>query len=220
MISSIRVCIFIGTLAAAVFGQSAISGHQDNQSWDDIQLTVPITKKVDFFTKGTFRFGKNVTRLNDGRWAAGIVWKLNKAFSVSPFYWYVEARNAAGQFRTEHRLSLAVSYKFPFKVVGLTHRSTFERRFRNPLDSWRYRAQLTLDRDIPKKIIPGAKWFVSDEVFYDSLLKRFSRNRFAIGITKTINTHLSLDIYYMRQNDGITRPGDLNVIWTAWKIKL
>src|SRR6185436_11097723 len=123
------------------------------------------------------------------------------------------------QFRIENRLNLAVSYRFPIKRIGLTHRSTVERRLRRPVDSWRYRAQMTLDKDIPKKIIPGAKWFVSDELFYDSSLDRFSRNRFSAGITKTLNRHLSVDIYYMRQNDGDARPGNLHTIWTSWKIK-
>lgn len=78
---------------------------------------------------------------------------------------------------------------------------------------------VTVEKDIPKSIIPGAKVFVADEVFYDSLLKQFSRNRFAVGITKTLSKQLAVDIFYMRQNDGFARPGDLNTIWTAWKIK-
>jgi hypothetical protein len=51
-------------------------------------------------------------------------------------------------------------------------------------------------------------------------LKKFSRNRFTAGITKTLTKKLSLDVYYMRQNDGFSRPGDLNVIGTSWKVRL
>jgi hypothetical protein len=87
-------------------------------------------------------------------------------------------------------------------------------------DSWRYRPSLTFEKDISKKIISGAKLYITEEVFYDSLLKRFSRNRFTVGVNKTLTNQLSLDLYYMRQNDGTTRPGDLHVIGTSWKIKL
>jgi len=62
---------------------------------------------------------------------------------------------------------------------------------------------MTVDKDIPEKIIPKAKFFVADEVFYDSATDKFSRNRFQIGITKTINKQWSVDIYYMRQNDHL-----------------
>ena len=208
-------------LFCAVFAKSqVISDDEDFQSWNDLQLTVPMSKQFDFFTKLTARFGKNVSRLNDGRYAVGFVWKPAKSLSISPFYWYVNARNSRSQFRTENRLNLAATYRFPFKKFGLTHRSTYEYRYRGVGNSWRYRAALTFDHDLPKKLIPKTKFFFGDEVFYDSATAKFSRNRFSAGITKTINKHLSLDVYYMRQNDGYAHPGDLNTIWTAWKIKL
>lgn len=192
---------------------------EDNQSWNDFQITVPMTKHFDFFEKVTMRLGKNVTRLNDGRFAVGFVWKPTKSLSFSPFFWYINARNAVGRFQIENRLSLAITYRFPIKSFGLAHRSTFE--YRNRLvNTWRYRAMMTVDKDIPEKIIHKAKFFVADEVFYDSATDRFSRNRFQIGITKTLSKQLSVDISYMRQNDGFAHPGDLNVIWTAWKLKL
>jgi hypothetical protein len=205
----------VGGLSIAAYGQD----DEDNQSWNDLQITVPLNKTLDVFTKFTFRFGKNISRLNDGRHAFGLVWKPTSYLSISPFYWYINARNAAGRFRVENRLNLSLTYKFPVKRFGLSHRSTIERRLRNAGNSWRYRAMLTVDKDLPKKLIPGAKFFVSDEAFYDSATKRFSRNRFSIGITKTINKKLSVDLYYTRQNDGFSHPGDLNIIWQAWKVK-
>ena len=40
-----------------------ITDDEDVQSWNDVQLTVPMSKKFDFYTAITMRFGKNVTRL-------------------------------------------------------------------------------------------------------------------------------------------------------------
>jgi len=193
---------------------------EDIQSWNDVQLTVPISKQFDFYTALTLRFGKNITRLNDGRYAVGIVYKPNKSWSFQPFYWFIDARNSRSQFKAEHRLNLRVGYRFPVKSFGLSHRSSFEYRRREPRNSFRYRPSLTFDKDIPNNIIPKAKFYVTDEVFYDSILNKFSRNRFTVGITRTLTKKLSLDIYYMRQNDGYTHPGDLSVIGTSWKIKL
>lgn len=78
---------------------------------------------------------------------------------------------------------------------------------------------MTIEKDLPKSFITSAKIYFTEEVFYDSQLERFSRNRTTVGISKTLSKHLSLDVYYMRQNDGTTRPGDLHVIGTNWRIK-
>lgn len=207
----------ITIMASATVAPS--QSHNDFQSWNDVQLTTPMSTNVDFFVKITMRLGKNVTRSNDGRFAVGFVHKPLKSVTVSPFYWYINARNATGQFRIERRLNLSAIYRFPIKRFGLTDRSTFENRMR-AVNTWRYRPSLTFENDIPKKIIPGAKFFVADETFYDSVTRKFSRNRFSIGTTKTVNKNLSVDIYYMRKNDHFAFPGDLNTVWTPWKTKL
>lgn len=198
----------------------ATQDDEDIQSWNDVQLTVPLTKRFDFITGATGRIGKDISRFNEGRYLIGYVWKPHKAFSVSPFYSYIKARNSSGLFRTEHRVQLRASYKFPIKSFGLTHRSQFEYRMRRPVNTWRYRPSLTFDKDIPGKIISNAKFYITEEPFYDSATSKFSRNRITLGITKTLSERLSLDLYFMRQNDGFSHPGDLSVIGTSWKVKL
>ena len=192
--------------------------QDDIQSWNDLQLTVAMSKKVDFVTQVTGRLGKNISRLNDARFQIGFVLKPKTSWSFHPFYWFITARNSRSQFRIEHRLNFRVGYKFPIKRFGLSHRSWFEYRIRNSGNSWRYRPSLTFEKDLPKRF--NAKFYLTEEVFYDSTLDKFSRNRFTLGINKTLHKNLSVDLYFMRQNDGFSRPGDLNVIGTACKIKL
>lgn len=205
-------------LSIAVIAQTAQS-EEDFQSWNDIQLTVPMTKKVDFQTTFTARFGKNISRISDSRFAIGFLLKPTKSLSFQPFFLRVDARNANNRFRPEHRLNFRAIYRFPTKNFGLSHRSWFEYRLRQPRNSFRYRPSLTFEKAVPKNFIPKATFFVTEEVFYDSILKRFSRNRLSAGINKTLNKNLSLDLFYMRQNDGTTRPGDLHVIGTSLKVK-
>jgi len=203
-----------------VFAEAQAVDHDDNASWNDFQVTVPMDKYFDFFLSGTLRFGKNITRVQENRIGVGFVFKPFKDLSFSPSYLNINARNSSGRFRRENRLSFYARYRFPIKAFGLIHRSLFEWRIRRPRESWRYRPSLTFEKDLPKDWIPNAKFFMTEEVFYDSALDKWSRNRFSIGITKTLNKKLSVDIYYLRQNDGFSIPGDLNVIGTAWKLKL
>jgi len=202
--------------------QTTTQDDGDFQSWNDIQLTVPMTKHVNFVTKVSMRFDKNVSRFDDGRYQLGFDWEPVKGFSVSPSILYKQARNTRGLFRTEHRLSLVLSYRFPIKSFDLTHRSSFERRIRQPTSSWRYRAYLEVEKekDIPKRFIPKAKFFIRDQVVYDSSIQKLSRNRFSIGINKTLTNQFSVEVYYMLQNERDSHPGVISTIWTTWKIKL
>jgi Protein of unknown function (DUF2490) len=211
--------ILVGILAGFAAIPAIAQDDEDIQSWNDLQITVPFNKYLEGFTQLTMRFGKNVTRLNDGRYAFGLNIKPTKSLTITPFYWYIYMRNAAGVLRPENRFNLRVNYKFPIKKFDLSHRSTFEWRYRPAGNTWRYRPSLTIAKDIPKKYIPKAKFYITEEVFYDSATDKFSRSRFTAGITKTLNANWAVDLYYMRQNDGFAHPGDLNVMGTSWKLK-
>lgn len=216
---SLLILVILLTVLISVKAQNnQLVEPDDIQFWNDLQLTVAMSKKVDFVSQATFRFGKNVSRLNDARYQIGFVYKPNKYWSFQPFYWFIRARNSRSVFQTENRLNLRIGYKFPLKSFGLSHRSWFEYRIRTTGKTWRYRPSLTFEKELPKKL--NAKFFATEEVFYDSGLDKFSRNRFSIGITKTLTKHFAVDLYFMRQNDGFSRPGDLSVVGTSWKIKL
>jgi hypothetical protein len=89
------VLIAVLNLICLVFVKAqTLQKQDDTQSWNDVQLTVPMSKYVDFWTSVTMRFGKNITRLNDGRYAIGFIYKPDKAWSFQPFYWYIGARNS------------------------------------------------------------------------------------------------------------------------------
>lgn len=216
----VLLVVLIGIRAGRA--QTTTQDDSDFQSWNDVQLTVPITKRVDLVTKGTMRFDENVSRFDDGRFQFEVDWKLGKGFSISPFYMYKRSRNTRGLFRTEHRLVLLASYRFPIKSFDLTHRSSFERRIRQPESSWRYRAYLEIGKDlgIPERIIPKAKFFIRDQVVYSSSVNKLYRNRFSIGINKSLTKQLSVDIYYMHQNEADEHPGVINTIWATWRIRL
>lgn len=205
-----------GLTGAQVYGQP-LRPQEDVQSWNDVRLTVPVHKRVDLVLTGTLRFGDDLHRLVDRRAAVAVNFKVKDWLSIQPGYTNIANFRQNTRRRIEHRLNISATYKFPFKKFTLSNRSLFERRLREPRNSTRYRNRLQFE--LPIKQISGTKLIVSDEIFYDWSLKRWSRNRFTLGINKSINKKLSLDVYYMRQNDGTSRPGDLHVIGTNWKIR-
>ncbi len=191
----------------------------DIQSWNDLTVSKELTGKVDAVVQTTYRFTKNVSRLNEGRIGGGFVFKPHARVSIAPLYLFIKARNSAGRFVTENRLSLALSYRFPVKKIGLSHRSQIEYRIRTSGRSWRYRPSVTVEKEVPEKWIEGLKVFVTEDLFYDSAAGRFSRNRLSLGVNKRLSGHVSLDLYYLRQDDrnSITRVS--HIIGTGWKVK-
>lgn len=192
----------------------------DTQSWNDVQFTIPVSKKVDFLIQGTVRIGGNLSKAVDERWGFGFNYKLNKYVTLSESYFHREARPPNGRHEVEERLTLAATLRKPIGKFTLSDRNSFERRWRQPqVDAWRYRNRLQLEHPFT---IQKAKftWFVSDEVFYDWSLHDFVRNRFAVGASHVFNKHFTLDLHYTRQNDGRSRPGDINVIGTIMRFRL
>ena len=226
MILHLKLCFVVAFLlltTIAVLAQTPSPtpfDDDDIQSWDDVSLTVPLNKKIDLYVPVTFRFDKNVSVLHEGRIGGGLIFKPHKSVSIAPTYLFIQTRNSAGIFKREDRVILGVIYRFPTKSFGLAHRSLIEYRHRSTGNTWRYRPSVTVDKHLPDDWIKGMKAYVTEEPFYDSVSGRFSRNRLTFGVNKTLTKKLSVDLYYLRQDDNFSHPGLAHVIGTAWKIKL
>jgi Protein of unknown function (DUF2490). len=200
-------------------GQTPVP-RADTQSWNDVQLTIPISKKVDFLIQGTLRMGGNLSKAVDERWGFGFNYKLSKYVTLSELYLHREARPPNGRHEVEERLTVGATLRKPIGKLTLSDRNLVERRWRQPqVDSWRYRNRIQLER--PFKIQKAKfTWFVADEIFYDWSLHDWVRNRFSVGASHVFNKHFTGDLYYLRQNDGRSRPGDINVIGTVLRFRL
>jgi hypothetical protein len=206
-------------LGGVVCGQTAPSRH-DTQNWNDVFLTVPLSKHVDYVMQGTLRNGRNLHRPVDERLGIGFSFKFGKYLTVAPSYLYIGMQPFEGRRVFEDRLSVPVTVRVPIGRFVFSERNLFERRFRRPgIDSTRYRHRLQVEHPIgpPKQKL---SLFISDEVFYDWSFNAWVRNRAAVGLGKVVNKHLTLDLYYLRQNDSHSVPGDLHVIGSTWRFKL
>jgi Protein of unknown function (DUF2490) len=198
----------------------AQSLRRDTQEWNDVQIFAPVTKTVDFVFYGTLRIGRNVTHPVDERVGAGFAIKPNKYLTVTPFYLHITTQPFRNVRLYENRLNLNASLRFPLGKFTISDRNLFERRLRHPGgDSTRYRNRLQIDHPAQLGKFKFTV-FASDEVFYDWSFNAWVRNRFAAGVSKAWNKHLTTDLYYLRQNDGHSRPGDLHVIGTTFRIRL
>jgi len=211
-------CLLLFVLTGLASAQ--IIDRSDNQFWSDVQVAVPVTKDIDFNILGTLRFGRDISHSVDERIGAGFTFRFGQHVQIAPNYLYIATQPLRNRRLWESRLSLPVTLRFNLEKFRFSDRNMFERRIRNPgISSTRYRNRLLVEHPVgPSKW--GLSLFVGDEVFYDWSVDRWVRNRFAVGGTKVFNKHFTQDVYYLRQNDGVSIPGDLNVIGTILRIKL
>lgn len=213
LLSLCILCVFVAKVAAQV-------DHTDNQQWTDVQFAIPLTNTIDFNVLGTLRLGRDITRPVDERLGLGATFRFGQHLSFSPNYVYIGTQPVKNRLAWESRFTLPVTLRFNAGAFRLSDRNQFEHRIRHPgTSSHRYRNKFQIEHPL------GAKnwrlsWFAADEVFYDWAIDRWVRNRFSSGVIKVFNKHFTQDVYYLRQNDGVSVPGDLNVIGTGLRFRL
>ncbi len=200
--------------------QQIVLPHADNQSWSDVQLAVPLNKKTELVFLGVLRIGRDFSHPVNERVGVGVSRKIGKYLTVFPFYQHIASQPTSITHSTEERITLETTGKFPLGRFVLSDRNRLEFHFRTPrlhFNEYRNRLQIAHPIKIDHFEVEG---FVADEIFYDSVLERWFRNRFSIGVGKKINRHFTLELYYLRQNDGFARPGDINALGSAFKFRL
>lgn len=206
-------------MCLSVADTSAQIDRTDNQFWTEVLVGVPVTKNFDFNILGGPRFGRDFSRPVDERIGAGFTFRYGN-LTIAPHYFHIGTQPFAGRRAWENRLVLPVTLRFNIGDFRISERNQFERRMRNSgLKANRYRNRVQVEHPVGNR-----DWrlslYVADEVFYDWFVNRWVRNRFSVGGTKVFNKHFTQDLYYTRQNDGVSLPGDLNVIGTTLRFRL
>ena len=183
----------------------------DFHGWTDISATHPVHENVQFMVNGGLRVSMDAGHLVYRRVGAGLVWKVNKHLTLSPYYNFYDTDSSPVRESRENRVAVAATAGGSLGRWDIRDRNQFERRFLIGGQSWRYRNRLEVAHDVTVAH-SRLRLFAWDEVFYDSVPRAWARNRAAIGGSKELSRRLAVDLYYVWQNDNHVRPGDLNTI--------
>ncbi|HEX4948194.1 MAG TPA: DUF2490 domain-containing protein [Blastocatellia bacterium] len=195
--------------------------QDDEQFWSEAQLNGALVKdKVDLTLWEFWRHGRGFSFPTDVRTGAGLTFRINKHLTIQPTYLYLLQQPWPGVKNYSHRLLLDVTTKFNLGKFGFTNRHRYEKQLRHRrADDTQLRERLTIDH--PARL-GDFKFnvFVSDEIFYSTTFKAVYRNRIAAGITKNFSPRFSADFFYLRQNDGRSRPGDIHAVGTVLRVRM
>ena len=195
------------------------------QIWNETQVVQPLSKSRDLVIIGGLRIGQGLRRPIDERIGAGLGFKVRRYLTLQPTYMFVAYQPFPGREFTEHRAVFNATLKFHAGRFTLTDRNLIERRIRpSGRDFSTYRNRLMIDH--PAKL-GSLKFnpFISNEVWYTTQPIAsgnfgWSRNRFAVGVLKQFSPHFYAEVMFLRQNDGISRPGDINSVMTVFRYTL
>lgn len=205
---------------AVVNGQSTRLEDRDNQFWNETQLVIWENKTNELSLIGNLRVGRNISFPTDYRAGFGYAHKVSKYLTLSGGYIYRAVFAFKNRKAYENRFNGAATINIPLgNKFKLANRHQFEYRANNSRpDTKLYRNRVQIEREITlknTKITP----FGSSEIFYTKQNAWF-RIRSIIGVRKKLTEKITGDIFFQRQYDAFSRPGDTNVIGTTLKIHL
>jgi Protein of unknown function (DUF2490) len=204
---------------SSVWGQTA-APHSADQAWIEQQIAFPLNNRVDFVLLGYFHFGQKAERPVAEHVGTGVgaSVSLGKHVTLFPFYTHFENQTATPVRSKEERFTLETTFKLPFGRFTASYRDRFEYHWRQPrLNFIHSRHRFQIEHPL---VWHNLNWFIGDEFFYDTHFSAWIRNRAYAGVAKKFNRHLTLEFYYLRQNDGHSHPGDLNVFGNTLKFRL
>ena len=229
MIRAFQTLFQLAFLLLVVLTVSAVSQtplpRSDNQFWNETQLIINLSEKRDLVLIGGIRLGRDWQRPVDERIGGGIAFKINKYLTIQPTYMFVAYQPFPGREFSEHRAIMNVTGRFRVKRFTIADRNLIEQRIRpTGRDFTTYRNRLMIDHPVSLgrlKFNP----FVSNEAWYttqpvESGRFGWSRNRFGVGILKQFSPKFYAEILYLRQNDGISRPGNIHTVMTFFRYTL
>jgi hypothetical protein len=203
----------------SISAQSAQTVPQgDTQTWNEIELSIPVREKIKVIVNSQLRIGNDLTRLYSERASIGLAVKPKKWLTITPGYLFAHINNAFGSPDIENRLILDTELEKDLEgIVTVTSRNRFEHRMRTDEIQTNYRQQLRLSKDINIKGFE-LKLFVSNEIFYDLREGNWFRNRLMLGFDRKLNEKVTWQSYYLKQNDSQSQPGNLHVLGMGIKI--
>jgi Protein of unknown function (DUF2490) len=198
----------LATMPIAAYGQSSATPLSDFQSWDEVDVSARASRILDiaWVTQGRFSSGYP----NPAAYLSGLDFKLNAGshFEFTPSYYYAAFRTTSGKKGHVQVPIFAMTMRATRKSWTVSDRNRFLGAIGGGKDFWIYRNRPRVDYNLSAK--SRTTVFVWDEVSYFSLFHRWNRNRFAAGLSKAFNEKWAADIYYLRQDDSVVQPRDMN----------
>ena len=213
-------------------GATAQEPTTRKEFWPEIDVYITVKPRVRLYLTGTVSKSVEDGELRnaqgyEGQIGVHVDYIPNKHVILRTGYRYGTSVGSNSEPFKEHRLLTEQTLRqlLPGDLL-LSDRNREDFRFLNGDFSFRYRNRVTLEREVHlfkgRTITP----YVSGEIFYDTRYNTWNRNRFAVGVQQSLlrgplrkmllpKRQVTVDLYYMRQNDSRSDTQHVNAIGAA-----
>ncbi|MBN2613645.1 MAG: DUF2490 domain-containing protein [Bacteroidales bacterium] len=216
MISKRRIFSLAGLLFIAChFG---FSQKKDKELWSGATFKLDINKDLRVDVEEQVRFNNNISRMNVLISEAGVLYDLNKHFSVKGSFRYSYDPESHNKYRYTADMIYEWSKKgFPLDFkYRLRFQQTFEEHTRES-ESY-FRNKVSVDYNMTKFVDP----YISFEPYFKlNGFNEITNYRFAIGLDWDVYKDLSLETFYMFENEfGEPKPKLSSIIGLGLSYRL
>ena len=219
-------------LLIGIQGATAQEPTTRKEFWPEIDVYITVKQRVRLYLTGTVSKSVEDGELRnaqgyEGQIGVHVDYIPNKHVILRTGYRYGTSVGSNSEPFKEHRLLTEQTLRqlLPGDLL-LSDRNREDFRFVNGDFSFRYRNRVTLEREVHlfkgRTITP----YVSGEIFYDTRYNTWNRNRFAVGVQQSLlrgplrkmllpKRQVTVDLYYMRQNDSRSDTQHVNAIGAA-----
>ena len=214
-ILAVTLALFPGELFCQVIQQFP---RQDFETRTNIDAAHAVSRNTDFLLGGGLHYSQDQGHIVYRKFSTGFAFHWHKFLTAEPYYLFSQNDEPGAVYQYENRLAFATIVRAPLRHWEIRDRNLGERRFILHKQEWRYRNQLEFRHplSIERRQL---NVFVWDEVWYSSRAGRWYRNRVALGAERRLSRRVSIEAYYLHQNDGISRPGNMDGVEMTLKTR-
>ena len=191
----------------------------DLQSWDELDVSARVNKTVDFAWVSQGRFSIQYPNPQAFLTGGDLKIGLGHYFEVTPSYYYLGLQSVTGRGGHYQIPMLSATTRVTWKGFTVADRNRFLGALRSDKNFWIY-----VNRPRVDKSFGPARWgtsaFVWDEIFYFSLFRGWTRNRFAAGVHKQFTENWATDFYYLRQDDNQVQPRAIDGLSVTLELRI
>ena len=214
VLTKILLCVGVVLFLSVGIQVKAYAGTSDFQIWTPVYLTVNFTDKIQGWYEAQPRFGDDASQLNQLLLRTALGYKFADHWSL--WQGYAWTPNIEPKYKTENRLYQQLLYSQKFPAINIMSRTRLEERWIKDVPGTAVRFRTLLRGQVP--LADQGRWafVVQDEIFFNLNSPTngpdggMDQNRMFIGINRSVNEHLNVDVGYQLQTINTTDSGVFN----------
>jgi len=202
----------------ATFPALAAPPDPNAQVWSETDFIGSLAKDTTLTGIAIARFGEDVANPTLTALGLQVDHKIGKWTVAAGYRHQVVRHETTGPSISQLAIAMA-TYSDTFGRSTIAIRARADNTLHSSGNPWRFRIRVEYRWSTPGAA-PISYVFVNDEAFYQGSASEWSRNRAQAGMNLRFYRRYDLQVYYLWQNDELSKPARINALGLLLKVNL